>query len=306
MERLLELLEKFEKLDRQLKKYYWEYHNNIEEIFNNYGLVRKYKALFEFSLTPTGPEGESIRKERERKKEKLKKEIDEKGISLDKDHHIINLIKEIISLRNDIKKFLFWYSIVIANNNITDKLKKIRSDKGYFIDEIYSKFRNVDYPTEIYSGHTEAYELFDAGDFLKRAVKIGAFVVQEDLPFALPYHILNLKECFAYGLYEACIFYCRALIESAGYEFLKQKNEIPKHLSPWDIKLKRDILNKLEKIITEKIIFVNIVKIAKLANKSLHHKKMYYKNVTEQEAFDSIKTTFEFIEHLIFLRNIYK
>jgi hypothetical protein len=235
MERLLELLEKFDKLDRQLQTAYLENHDDIDEIFNNYGLVRKYKVLLETPyLIPIGPEGvidpkgKSIREEREREKEWLKNEIEGKGISLDKDHSIITLINEIMLLKKEIKKYLYYCASVIVDSNITNKLRKIRNDKGYFIDKIYDEFVKK---TELeHGGFDEGYdyitEMYDPEEFSRRVVKVGAFIISKNLPDVILYHIVNLKECFAIGLFQASLFYCRTLIESAGFEFLKRKGKL--------------------------------------------------------------------------------
>lgn len=299
MERLLELLGKFEKLDRQLKKDYWENYNNIDEIFNNYGLVRKYKVLSEgIYLIPIGKNGEKIHEEREKKKERLKKEIEGKGVALDEPHPVIALINEIILLKKEIKKYLYYYASVIADINITNKLRKIRNDKGYFIDDIYDYFtKKVELENDVFDeGIDYLTEMYDPEEFAKRVHKVGAFIISKNFPDVILYHIINLKECFAIGLFEASLFYCRTLIESAGFEFLRRKGKIKNNTNLNELR-PVDINRMLREFITEKVIFIKIEDIRRIANESLHPKKAY-NEIIEQEAFDAIKSTFEFIEHL--------
>lgn len=299
MERLLELLEKFEKLDRQLKKDYWEKHNSIDEIFNNYGLVRKYKVfLGEVVLVPIGTDGKSIREERDKKKERLKKEIEGKGISLDEVNPIVSLINEIILLKKEIKKYLYYSASVIVDINITNKLRKIRNDKGYFIDDIYDDFlKKVKLEDDgFYEGIECLTEMYDPEEFAKRVGKVGAFIISKNLPDVILYHIVNLKECFAIGLFQASLFYCRTLIESAGFEFLKRKGKVKDNFNICEVSMK-DIIYSLKEFVIEKVIFHKIREVIDIANKSLHQ-KYHYHEVSEQEAFEAIKTTFGFIEHL--------
>jgi hypothetical protein len=305
MERLSELLGKFEKLDRQLKEdYSWKYRNIIDEIFNNYRLVRIYKNLLKgIVLIPIGsngkptPEGKSIREEREREKERLKKEIEGKGISLE-DHPIIVLINEIILLKKEIKKYLYYYASVVVDTNITNKLRNIRNDRGYFIDNIYDDFRKkielkddgfdegIDYLTNMY----------DPEECARRVVKVGAFIISKNFPDIILYHIVNLKECFAIGLFQASLFYCRTFIESAGFEFLKRKGKLKSNINNDKVNMS-DIIYQLKQLINDKVIFYKIKEVINIANKSLHQKDHYHE-VNEEEAFEAIKTTFGFIEQL--------
>ena len=43
--RLSGLLGRFEQLDRELNIFYWENHSEINEIFMNYGLIRRYEDI---------------------------------------------------------------------------------------------------------------------------------------------------------------------------------------------------------------------------------------------------------------------
>jgi len=115
------------------------------------------------------------------------------------------------------------------------------------------------------------------------------------LPDIMRYHITNLKQGYAFGQFEACICYCRVLIELSGYDYLKNMKHIKYNAGEkgWNI---YDIIEKLKPFLSTSI-YHKVHMIRKTANRYLH-RTILNKEISEQDTLEAIKTTFEFIEHL--------
>jgi hypothetical protein len=309
---LLELLEEFERLNLKLKGIYRTDYNNRDKIFRSYGLIRKYKKL-DLALHAADIYGGFIpfeeKGENEKERTKLKNEIEKTGFSIEEYLHLINLIKVIILIKHQIKKKLYEYSDILpVGSDIKNKLKMIRDDMGFFIDEIYQEFlikAELDNFADLLDDDNE-FEIFDfyhykydATDFYRRAVQVGAFVVSKEFPNSINSHIFNIKECYALGLLAASIIYCRALIEAGTQHYLQNKNNKIAYIGQEfkltqllrDIKECKRNENKLNKQMID-----GAYDVKNIADNQLHSEELI--EIDESKTFEAIKKTFLYIEYI--------
>ena len=77
---------------------------------------------------------------------------------------------------------------------------------------------------------------------------------------------------------------------------MKRKGKIDRNYNICEVSLK-DIIIMIKEFIKDRVIYIKTREVIKIANMSLHQ-RLSYKEISEKEAFNAIKTTFEFIEHL--------
>jgi len=282
---LLEKFEELEELDKQLKKEYFKCPpNERKEIFENYALISKYEE-FELRLEGAPPS-------RERKQ--LEDEISKRYLNPYKKPPIITLIEDIALIRKRIVTTLFWRENE-ATNNMAAFIKRFNSNR-YFYDKVYREYaREIDTNSHLSFEVTVDvfHTLFDTTDFGKRIMKIGSWVVLKPIPNEIRHHIRNLKNCYAHGQFEASIIYCRTLLELSGFDYLKRQKIIKYNANKYAWK----IGNILDILFINREIYNKINDIKKAANKILHGTTIN-EEINEQNAYEAIKTTIEFIEYL--------
>ncbi len=169
-----------------------------------------------------------------------------------------------------------------------------------FSDTVYQKHVDEDLKDLIIFKHSSEIvdvvsALFDTDVIAERIIQIAPYVILKDLPDIMWYHITNLKQGYAMGQFEACICYCRVLIELSGSDYLKSKKNIKYNPGEKDWSL-YEIIEKLKPFINNSI-YRKVHMIRNTANSYLHRTTLN-QEITEQEALEAIKTTFEFIGHL--------
>jgi uncharacterized protein (UPF0335 family) len=282
---LSNLLERFEKLDQELKKEYWKNHANIDAILKDYILILGNKL------------GLKIKDETDKHEVDIRKE----KLNIDGLHPFIKIIEDMIILRKNIAQELFHHPCVLGYNlDVMKKIKNLKKKDGAFFDTVYQKHFDEDMKDLITLKHfSEIIDVLDAlfpeVNIAERIIKIAPYVIFKNLPDIMWYHITNLKQGYAFGQFEACICYCRVLIEISGSDYIKHKKNINYNAreNEWSI---YDIIEKLKPFINNNI-YRKVHKIRKTANNYLHRPD-FTKETSEHEALEAIKTTFEFIENL--------
>jgi hypothetical protein len=111
-------------------------------------------------------------------------------------------------------------------------------------------------------------------------------------------HFANLRECYALGLFEAAIVYCRAVIETGCFEALRRKGQVkldPKFSDIREFSLK--VLMRSVKSFVYENNWDKANATIKKADEVLHSKRKKVV-ISEQEAFDAIQDTFALVEEL--------
>ena len=217
-------------------------------------------------------------------------------------------IETVINAKKEIKRLLSDKDVIHIgpDKKLSKKLRRIRDDYGYHIDNILSKLTEItgqefsqsseedkDYVDALFSEGTADYV---DDNFFKRKNEVGAIIVSHSLPEVFLYHLGKLKECYSLGLYEATVIYCRAVLESGLYASFKQKvkrGPKEKDFEEWNLK---SLINSMKRFLTNES-YEQSHSLRKKANNILHwkHGKIV---VSEKEALDAIKTTFAIIEEM--------
>jgi hypothetical protein len=219
-------------------------------------------------------------------------------------------LARVLKAKKNIKRLLSEEEVIHIGPDkaLADKLKKIRDDYGYNIDLLIDNINNYcgsdisqsseddkDYVDALFSEGTADYV---DEKFFQRKNEIGAVICNQSLPDIFLYHIARLKECYSLGLFDSTIIYCRAVIESCAYIFLCKKGQISTDKKITDIgeySLKELLLRI--KPYTNSSIQQEVAKVISLANRVLHEKRKSV-SVTNIDAYNSVKSTFDFIEIL--------
>jgi hypothetical protein len=192
------------------------------------------------------------------------------------------------------------------DRNLAKKLRMIRDDYGYNIDIICKKLGEI--LGEKFSQSSEDEKDFiDAlliegtadyidDNFFRRRNEVGTIIGSNSLPDIFLYHLSKLKECYSLGLFEATVIYCRAVIESGCFELLKRKGRINKYAKDIREYKLRPLMNSIKEYVYP-YTFSEVENVIELAGNILHSKRKTI-IVSEEQALDSIKTTFAIIEDL--------
>jgi hypothetical protein len=211
------------------------------------------------------------------------------------------VIEETLAARRKIVKFIESYTNIIADKQLTKKLKMIRDNKGYYIDIIhqYSHKESVQ-KNRSKSPRDNLAWIWFGRNYHKRKTKIGVINCNKPLPLTLSKHLDNIKECYSFGLYEAAICYCSNIINFLILDYLK------KHCpAQYDIKciISNDsciniLMEKSKDHLTNHDI-VNMSIAVKEKADDILRSGGDDKTLSEEMAFDCIKETFMFIEYSI-------
>jgi hypothetical protein len=221
-----------------------------------------------------------------------------------------SILTSVFEAKRDIKRFLAAHQSITVGYDMALKLKKIRDNYGYDIDRVLKSLENItgegfsqedeediDYIDALFSEGTADYV---DENFFRRRNQIGAIVSTQTLPELFLNHLNKLKECYSLGLFEATIIYCRAVIETGGFEALKRRGKIKKDRKTEDIReySLKSIMRSIKPFVYQyNYNYDEADKVIKLADKILHSKREKIV-ASEDDAFNSIKTTFAFIEEL--------
>jgi hypothetical protein len=219
-----------------------------------------------------------------------------------------DILEETFAAKREIKRFLAGHQPLKVDQGLALKLKKIRDNYGYMIDgvvEVISKHTGEVYSQESEEGIDYVEALFTEGtadyvdeEFFTRKNQVGTLLIGESLPDHFLHHFAKFRECYALGLFEATVIYCRAVLETGCFEALRRKGKVNPHSKVED--LREYSLKALMRSIKSLIYGKNwdaADKVIKKADDILHSKREKV-IVSQEEAYAAIKTTFAVIEEL--------
>lgn len=236
---------------------------------------------------------------------------------------VCDMLGQTLSAKKEIKRFLSQSQPLSVNNSLNLKLKKIRDNYGYTIDIVLNvvtkKTRKpfsqesekdinsdkgffIDSDEDFFTVGTDDYVV---EGFYTRKNEVGTLIVNESLPDHFVHHFQNLRDCYALGLFQTTVIYCRAVIETGCFEALRRKGKV--RLDPRIEDFREFNLKALMNSIKSSVYPDNWDKanhVIKKANDILHSKRQKT-NVTQTDAYNAIKDTFAIVEEL-FSSGIYK
>jgi hypothetical protein len=154
---------------------------------------------------------------------------------------------------------------------------------------------DIDYVDALYSQGTADYV---DHHFFRRQNQTGTLIVSEALPDHFVQHFVHLRECYALGLFQTVIVYCRAVIETGCYEALRRRGLVQhdtKAVPIHEYSLKLLMQDVKRYVATDKWHKANAV--IKKANNILHAKQKK-DAIAEHEAFAAMQDTFAVVEAL--------
>ena len=242
--------------------------------------------------------------------EKFKQAIKEKY----KWDEFCNFFEQVRHAKREIKRFLSEKSdIKVAPGGLTQTLKKIKYNYGYNIDTLCNFFSNElgitisqeseedmdfdDLLDKLWGQGIVSY--VDQGYFWRKN-EVATIIVSQSLPPTVLKRLDKIKECYALGLFEATVIFCRAVIEAGFFEYLKKRKPIPNKkvicMEEYSSKELRERIKQLK--VLDDSLYKDEEETRHLANDVLHSKKSEKIEVSEQKALFAVKTTFAIIEKL--------
>jgi hypothetical protein len=217
------------------------------------------------------------------------------------------IINQTLESKKAVKRFLDERPAIKVYGDLNIKLKKIRDNYGYNIDNILVLLKKIS--IEKISQEDEDWEEIDSyssfdrayyinPDYYRRGNEVGSIISGQSLPENFIYNLDKLKECYQLGLFEATTVYCRNVIELAMFESLKRRGKIKSGKNLDDIAeySLKEIMRRIKPFVCRDN-HEQAYKVVLNANNVLHSKRDKIV-VSEDEAYDSIKTSFAIIEEL--------
>lgn len=233
------------------------------------------------------------------------------------DYEALNIeFKKLMECRKTIKKLFNENPVLeVYKPEIRKVLKEIRENND--VCKKVQTFCRLDEETiSDYYPHyiTDINSEYDLENFIPRRIEAGAIIVGKELPPSIINLFDKIRECYMFGLYEATIIFCRALIEEILT--ILYQNEHPenskKHIDRMflgellnvvdlDKTLKKginDIVKEPAEIFLHKAIFNDVT----VKTAIIEHNKgptfVKYKNnkAIQQKALSAIKVTISVIE----------
>lgn len=219
-----------------------------------------------------------------------------------------NHIFEVIEAKRKVKRFLANRSVVHAGGDLVEKLRMIRDNYGYNIDRLVNLFEKKTgqrFSQEAEDERDWIDALFEMGtadyvdqEFYRRRNEIGSLIANQSLPDAFLQNLNRIKECYALGLLEAAVIFCRSVIEAGVFESLRRKGIIQLGKNATDIRGSglKDFMEKIKRLVNRRK-YEEAWQVIKLANRLLHSKGNKIV-LSEPKTLDSIKRTFAFLEEM--------
>lgn len=218
------------------------------------------------------------------------------------------IIDQTLVAKKEVKRLLSESKPLTVDRSLGLKIKKIRDNYGYTIDRVIDRLseitgtnfsqeseEDIDFVDALFSEGTADY--VDEGFFTRRN-QVATLIVSESLPSHFVHHFLNLRECYALGLFEATVIYCRAVIETGCFEALRRRGKVNVRFKVEDIReFSLKMLLRSIKPFVYSGNWDNADKVIKKADSILHSKREKVV-VTQEEAHDAFKDTFAIIEEL--------
>jgi hypothetical protein len=217
-----------------------------------------------------------------------------------------DVIEKTMEAKKEVKRNLADSKPLNVNRDLGIKLKKIRDNYGYTIDRVMEAVErttgtqmsqeseeDIDYVDALFSQGTADYV---GENFFRRKNQIGTLVVSESLPDHFVQHVANLRECYALGLFQAAIIYCRAVIETGCFESVRRRGK----LGPKGDDIREFSLKALMRSVKPLVYETNWDKADETIKKAgdVLHSKRKKVVISEKEAFDAIQDTFAMVEEL--------
>jgi hypothetical protein len=204
------------------------------------------------------------------------------------------------SAKMKIKTFLSEQQPINVAPSLAVKLKKIRDNYGYTIDQVIgnSFLQESAIGIDLWEDMIPTGMNYVNEGFFARRNQLGTLIVGRSLPENFTHHFWNLRECYSLGLFEATVIYCRAIIETGCFEALRRQGKI--NLSSKEADIRERSLTILMQNIKSLIYKANweaADKMIKQANDILHSKRKKMV-ISQDQAYDAIKTAFAVIEEL--------
>jgi len=228
---------------------------------------------------------------------------------------VCDILGQTLATKKEIKRFLSERQPLSVNSSLGLKLKKIRDNYDYTIDIVLNaitKKTGKPFSQESEEGINDEDDLISLGmadyvveGFFTRKNEVGTLIVSETLPEHFVHHFQNLRDCYALGLFQATVIYCRAVIEAGCFEALRRRGKVRLDSNVEDIREFR--LKPLMYSIKPFVYRDNWDKADKVIKKadSILHTKRKKIIITQADAYNSIKDTFALIEE-IFSASSYK
>ncbi|NIA11950.1 MAG: hypothetical protein GWP10_20065 [Nitrospiraceae bacterium] len=218
------------------------------------------------------------------------------------------IINQTLEAKKKVKRFLSESKPLKVHDSLKVKLKKIRDNYGYRIDgvvDILSKVTGTPFSQESEDGIDYIDALFSEGTadyvdegFFTRRNEVATLIVSESLPSNFTHHFQNLRECYALGLFQTTIIYCRTVIEAGCFEALNRRENLSHDsevTDALDYNLK-ELMNSIKKYVCNEN-WEKADRVIKKANEILHSKRNNV-IINKDQAYDAIKDTFAIIEEL--------
>lgn len=213
-----------------------------------------------------------------------------------------------LSVKIEIKRILSHSEPINIDRKLSEKLKKIRDNYGYSTDIVIQALGEItgnaisqeeeeDIDVAMRLHDEGAIDYVDEG-YYKRLLQFGTLILGESLPENFTYNFKNLRKCFALGLSEVTIIYCRVVIETGCFMALERTGRIKSANEVQDFR--EYSLYALMNSIKNDVYVYNwkkAKKAIKRANDILHTKRNKIV-VDDVEAFEVIQDTFAFLEDL--------
>lgn len=242
--------------------------------------------------------------------EKFKQAIKEKY----KWDEFCNFFEQVRHAKREIKRFLSEKPLIKVAPGLAQTLRKIRNNYGYNIDTLCNFFSN-ELGITISQESEEDMDFDDLLDklwgqgivsyvdqgYFGRKNEVATIIVSQSLPSTILKRLDKIKECYALGLFEATVIFCRAVIEAGFFEYLKkrkliQPNKKVIYMDEYRLKELRERIKQLK--VLDDSLYKDEEETRHLANDVLHSKKSEKIEVSEQKALFAVKTTFAIIEKL--------
>jgi hypothetical protein len=220
----------------------------------------------------------------------------------------LDVIEKTIEAKKKAKRYLADCKPLNLGRDLGIKLKKIRDNYGYIIDRVVEAVESttgtqmsqeseedIDYVDALFSQGTADYV---DDNFFRRKNQVGTLLVSESLPDHFVQHFANLRECYALGLFQAVVVYCRAVIETGCFEALRRRGRVKLDPKVDDIReFRLKVLMRSVKPFVYEPNWDKADATIKKADEVLHSKRKKVV-ISEQEAFDAIQNTFTIVEEL--------
>ncbi len=223
----------------------------------------------------------------------------------------IDIFQKECELKEKIQNIISTGINEIVDAGLSKKLRKIRDNFEYNIDEIYSdeSWRASDKEDarqkelkKYWEGANDIDDYYIDEVYQQRIREIGTIISSRFLSKHINRSLSNIRACYAHGLNDAAIVFCRALIEATAFEILKSRGHLRNiRFIDSNIALKELMqMVKKEKIV-KRYIYDNTWTVIKIANSIIHIEKKEDIPIKNEfpDPLDLIRYTFMFTESLL-------